>query len=129
VLSLSDTSLALRYPMTTSFAQGIDGAGQQGCTEETLIIQGVCAHMQCFAMSVAAARSALTFTLIRPKEQKEEKVIHPCMHAYRASFPSAMLQFSALHLSPPKLVIGWEHFTSRVDQFICVPLHLRPVIY
>lgn len=74
-----------------------------GCTEETLIIQGTRARArartQHFAMSGSVA-SALTFALLRPKEQKEEDRAHACTHTYSLLHWQCFL--SALHLSPPK---------------------------
>jgi hypothetical protein len=64
------------------------GEGQQECTEEMLIIQDTREHTrtQRFTMFVVAARSALTFALLRQKKRKTRPYAPCIMQAYKATF-------------------------------------------
>jgi hypothetical protein len=74
--------------MATSFVRGIHrwGQGSMGARRRRSLSKTLArARTQRFAMFVAAARSSLTFALLRPKE-KEEKAIchmHACKHTKR----------------------------------------------
>jgi hypothetical protein len=100
------------------------GAGQQGCTEETLIIQGARARMQHFAMYVAAARSALTFALIRPKERKRRSYAHACTQSVFSTDNASVLS-SALVTSKASDRLGAMYrvptvlITLFVSHYIC----------
>jgi hypothetical protein len=61
------------------------------------------------ADSLLAVTSVLTFALLRPKEQKEEKVVPICMHAYKFTDRQLVKNFKTRDIAPPVCISPSRH--------------------